>query len=211
MLSADNTSGHDDTSDTGWKAAWTRFFRSRDGAAAIEFAFLSLPYFLIVVAILETFLAFTGEQVVANATDTFARKIRTGRITYALGRTTDMTQAQFREAFCSEISILIQCSATEIASPQKLYVDLQTFANFSDIPTTIPRVSTDPYADIDPTKFKYTPGGPGKINMLRVYYRWQIMTDIVRPYLTTIRPSGGGLPRDFLIVTTAAFQNEFYP
>lgn len=203
--------GHDGVSPGGWKSRWMRFFRSRDGAAAIEFAILSLPYFLIVIAILETFLAFTGEQVVANATDTLGRKLRTGRITYNLGRPTDMTQAQFRQAFCDEISVLIRCSGTEVATPAKLYLDVQTYANFSAIPRTIPRVSTAAYADLDTSKFKYTPGGPGTINMLRAYYRWEIMTDLVRPYLTTIRPAGGGMPRDFLIVSTAAFQNERYP
>ncbi len=196
---------------TSWKAAWSVFFRSRDGAAAIEFAFLSLPYFLIVIAILETFLAFTGEQVIANATDNFARQIRTGRITYNLSRPTDRTAAQFRQAFCNEVSVLIRCSATEVSTPAKLYVDLQTYPTFAAIPTEIPRISSAQYADLDTSKFKYTPGGPGTINMLRIYYRWQIMTDLVRPYLTTIRPEGGGLPRDFLIVATSAFQNERYP
>ena len=122
-----------------------------------------------------------------------------------------MTQAQFRQAFCDEISILIRCSATEVATPAKLYLDVQSYANFAAIPKTIPRVSTDPYADLDTSKFAYSPGGPGSINMLRAYYRWEIMTDLVRPYLTTIRPAGGGMPKDFLIVSTATFQNEKYP
>lgn len=203
--------GHDGMSPEGTTSPWKRFLNSRDGSAAIEFAILSLPYFLIVIAILETFLAFTGEQIVANATDTLGRKLRTGRITYNLGRTTDMTQTQFRQAFCDEISVLIRCSASEIATPAKLYLDVQSYGTFAAIPKTIPRVSTAQYSDLDTSKFKYTPGGPGTINMLRAYYRWEIMTDLVRPYLTTIRPAGGGMPRDFLIVSTAAFQNERYP
>ena len=212
MQNADETAGHDGVSPQGLRSRWTRFLRSRDGAAAIEFAFLSLPYFLIVIAILETFLAFTGEQVVSNATDTLGRKLRTGRITNALGRTTDMTRLQFRQAFCDEIAILIRCSSTEVATPSKLYLDVRTFSTFSAIPTTLPRVSTAPYADLNYTAINnYAPGGPGTINMLRAYYRWEIMTDLVRPYITTIRPAGGGMPKDFLIVSTAAFQNERYP
>lgn len=211
MQSADETAGHDGVSLPGMKSRWKRFLRSHDGAAAIEFAFLSLPYFLIVIAILETFLAFTGEQVVSNATDTLGRKLRTGRITYNLGRATDMTRAQFRQAFCDEIAILIRCSGTEVATPAKLYLDVRSFASFSAIPRTLPRTSNAPYADLDTSQFQYAPGGPGTINMLRAYYRWEIMTDLVRPYLTTIRPAGGGMPKDFLIVSTAAFQNERYP
>lgn len=203
--------GHDGVSRQGWKDSLVRFFRSRDGAAAIEFALLSLPYFLIVIAILETFIAFTGEQVIANATDTFGRAYRTGRITYNLGRTTDKTEAQFRQAFCDEIAILIRCSSSEVATPSKLYIDVQNFATFAAVPSTVPRVSSDQYADIDTSKFKFNPGGPGTINMLRTYYRWQIMTDLVRPYITTIRPASGGMPTDFLIVSSNVYQNERYP
>ncbi|NKK67787.1 TadE/TadG family type IV pilus assembly protein [Rhizobium leguminosarum] len=185
--------------------------RSREGAAAIEFALLAIPYFLVIFAILETFVAFAAEELVSNGVDTMSRRMRTGQITYNLGRTTDMSQAQFRQAFCDEISILIRCSATEVATPSKLYLDVQTFSTFSAIPTTIPKLSTDKYADINPAAFKYAPGGAGTINMLRAYYRWDIITDLVRPYITTIRPSGGSMPSQYLIVGTAAFQNEQYP
>jgi Flp pilus assembly protein TadG len=191
---------------------WRRLARSSDGAAAIEFAILAVPYFLIVFAIIETFVAFAAEQLVTNAVNTLGRQLRTGQITYNLNRAaTDMDVTKFRRAFCNEVNILIQCSESEIATPSKLYIDARTFANFGAIPKTIPRVSTATYADIDPTSFKFTPGGPSTINMLRAYYRWQVITDLVRPYITTIRPSNGSLPSDFLIVATTAFQNENYP
>ncbi|MGR9138430.1 TadE/TadG family type IV pilus assembly protein [Rhizobium leguminosarum] len=185
--------------------------RSRDGAAAIEFALLAIPYFLVIFAILETFVAFAAEELVSNGVDTMSRRMRTGQITYNLGRTTDMNQAQFRQAFCNEISILVRCSASEVATPSKLYLDVQTFSTFSAIPTTIPKLSTDKYADINTAAFKYAPGGAGTINMVRAYYRWEIITDLVRPYITTIRPSDGSMPSQYLIVATAAFQNEQYP
>ncbi|NKL61751.1 TadE/TadG family type IV pilus assembly protein [Rhizobium leguminosarum] len=185
--------------------------RSRDGAAAIEFALLAIPYFLVIFAILETFVAFAAEELVSNCVDTMSRRMRTGQITYNLGRTTDMNQAQFRQAFCNEISILVRCSASEVATPSKLYLDVQTFSTFSAIPTTIPKLSTAKYADINTAAFKYAPGGAGTINMVRAYYRWEIITDLVRPYITTIRPSDGSMPSQYLIVATAAFQNEQYP
>ncbi|MGO7211947.1 TadE/TadG family type IV pilus assembly protein [Rhizobium ruizarguesonis] len=185
--------------------------RSRDGAAAIEFALLAIPYFLVIFAILETFVAFAAEELVSNGVDTMSRRMRTGQITYNLGRTTDMNRAQFRQAFCDEISILLRCSASEVATPSKLYLDVQTFSTFSAIPTTIPKLSTDKYADINTAAFKYAPGGAGTINMVRAYYRWEIITDLVRPYITTIRPADGSMPSQYLIVATAAFQNEQYP
>lgn len=191
---------------------WRKLARSSDGAAAIEFAILAVPYFLIVFAIIETFVAFAAEQLVTNAVNTLGRELRTGQITYNLNRsTTDMDVTKFRRAFCEEVNIMIQCSEEEIATPNKLYIDARTFTSFAAIPKTIPRKSTAAYSDIDPTSFKFTPGGPSSINMLRAYYRWQVITDLVRPFITTIRPADGSMPSDFLIVATTAFQNENYP
>ncbi|MFS8115166.1 pilus assembly protein [Rhizobium jaguaris] len=189
------------------------FVRSRDGTAAIEFALLAIPYFLIIFAILETFVAFIAEQVVSNAVDTLSRQIRTGQITYNHNATTDLTQDKFRQAFCNEISVIIACSATELvtATATNLYLDVENYATFAAMPTTIPRVSSDPYSDLNTTGFKFAPGGAQSNNMVRAYYRWQVITDLLRPYLTTIRPSDGSMPTTYLIVATAAFQNENYP
>ena len=191
---------------------WRKLARSSDGAAAIEFAILAVPYFLIIFAIIETFVAFAAEQLVTNAVNTLGRQLRTGQITYQLNRVdTDMDVTKFRRAFCNEVNIMIQCSESEITTPSKLYIDARTFASFAAIPKTIPRKSTAAFSDIDPTSFNFTPGGPSTINMLRAYYRWQVITDLVRPYITTIRPADGSMPSDFLIVATTAFQNENYP
>ena len=112
-----------------------RFARSRDGAAAIEFALLAIPYFLIVFAIIETFVAFTGEQLVSNAVDTLSRQIRTGQITAA-----NTTKADFRGKFCDEVSILITCSGEDSS---KLILDIRSFSKFAEIPDDIPRKNGD--------------------------------------------------------------------
>ncbi|MBB3655837.1 Flp pilus assembly protein TadG [Rhizobium sp. BK650] len=186
--------------------------RSRDGSAAIEFALLAIPYFVVIFAILETFIAFAAEELVSNAVDTMSRQMRTGQITFIDStRSTYKTQAQFRQAFCDEISIIMRCSATEAATPSKLYLDVQSFTAFGSIPTSIPRTSADKYSDLKISDFKFTPGGPGSINMVRAYYRWPITVDLVRPYVTGLRPVGSSMPSEYLIVATAAFQNEQYP
>lgn len=189
-----------------------RMARSDDGSAAIEFAILAIPYFMIIFAIIETFVAFTAEQLLSNAVNEMSRKLRTGQITTVdPTRPTYMNQTTFRTAFCNEISILMKCDSAEIAKPNKLWIDVQSFSAFSSIPTTIPRKTADTFSDLDTSKFKWAPGGAKSINMMRVYYRWQITADLVRPYITTIRPSDGSMPTDFLIVGTTAFQNEDFP
>ncbi|MDQ1197334.1 TadE/TadG family type IV pilus assembly protein [Agrobacterium sp. SORGH_AS 787] len=183
------------------KALPGKLLRSRDGAAAIEFAILAMPYFLVVFAILETFIAMTGEQLFVNATDTMARKLRTGQIANTV------TAEDFRKQFCKEISIMVTC---DDKTPSKLYIDLRQFNSFADIPKTIPLIQTGQYYDLNTSVFGFKPGGPGTINMLRVYYRWPVITDLIRPYLTKIRPADGSMPSHFLIVATDAYRNENY-
>jgi len=191
------------------KSGLKRLFRSKDGAAAIEFALLAIPYFLIVFAIIETFVAYTAEQLVANAVDTMGRQLRTGNITYSSTNTTATTYidaAKFRRAFCGEVSILIQCSEAEIATPSKLWLDVKSYTNFSDMPTALPVTSS---GDFNTAGLGYSPGGAGTRNMLRAYYKWDITTDLLRPYISNIRPTSGS--SYFLIVETSVFKNEDYP
>lgn len=191
-----------------------RLLKSSEGATAIEFAILAIPFMMIVFATFETFIAFTGEQLVSNAVDTMARRIRTGQITFGdpTRTTTYMTKTMFRQEFCKQISVMITCSKTEAAVADKLWIDLEQVTNFADIPTGVPLKATNggKNRDLDTDKILFTPGGAGKINMFRAYYRWPITTDLVRPYISNIQQEGS-TKGQFLIVATSAFQNENYP
>lgn len=178
-----------------------RFGKNRDGATAIEFAILAIPFFIIVFAALETFIAFTGDQLLANANDVMARKIRTGQIKAGSSETA------FRQAFCDEISILLTCSDTEAATEDRLFIDVRSYANFSDIPAAVPRKD----GDLDTGSMTFAPGGPETINIVRSYYRWSVTFDLVRPYITNLRPAGSSMPKDYLMVATTAFRNENFP
>lgn len=180
-----------------------RFRKSNDGTAAIEFALLAFPFFLLIFATIEAFVAFAGEQLLENAVDTMARQVRTGQIK-------NLSEEEFRTKFCAEISLMIQCVAKENPDDQKLYLDVREFASFAAIPNYIPKVSSDQFSDLDPSSFDYKPGGPKSINIVRAYYRWEVMTDLVRPFITNIRKDGE-MPRDYLMVATAAFRNENFP
>ncbi len=92
MLRIRKTSAEKRSDATGWTGLLSRLRRSRDGAAALEFAILAVPFFIIIFASIETFVAFTAEQMIASATDSMARKIRTGQITFNQGKSTDMTK-----------------------------------------------------------------------------------------------------------------------
>tara|TARA_R110002012_G_scaffold320380_2_gene543776 strand:- start:33226 stop:33834 length:609 start_codon:yes stop_codon:yes gene_type:complete len=181
----------------------SRFRRSSDGTAAIEFALLAFPFFLLIFATIEAFIAFAGEQLLENAVDTMARQVRTGQAK-------NLSEEEFRTKFCAEISLMINCAEKEDPEDQKLYLDVREFASFAAIPTYIPKQSNAQFSDLDSSDFAYSPGGPESINIVRAYYRWEVMTDLVRPFITNIRKDGE-MPRDYLMVATAAFRNEKFP
>lgn len=185
-----------------------RLVRSRDGVAAIEFAILALPFFLIVFAIIETFVAYAGEQLLQNAVDDLSRKIRTGQITYGLGRDTNKDEAEFRAMLCDEISIMMHCSAADAGgADQNLYLDVRSFPSFADMPTGVPLDG----GDLDTTGFAYLPGGPQSNNMVRAYYRWPIVTDLIRPYISNVHSGSAAETGQYLMIATTAFTNENYP
>lgn len=182
------------------KGLFGRLLTRRDGATAIEFALLALPFLLIVFASLETFIAFSAEQLFANANETMARKIRTGQITSA------MSKEDYRKAFCEEIKLLMPCSATEAKTESKLYIHVEKFDDYSAITPTVAIVESN----LDTASFKFAPGGRKSINIVRAYYRWDIITDLVRPMITSIKTTDG-LSRSYLMVATTIVQNEDYP
>ncbi len=186
-----------------------RIRKSESGSTALEFGVLAIPFFMIIVATVETLVAFAGEQILVNAVDKMSRQLRTGEITFNMGRTTDLTEAEFRELFCNEINIVLSCSNT-ISSDQKLFIDLKNVVNYSDIDVGIPKVNSADYAELDTSGFEYSPGGSGSINVLRVYYKWDVTVDLIRPYITNIRPGAEG-SEYYLMVSTMAFRNEGYP
>lgn len=174
------------------KMAYGRWARrlagDRRGATAIEFAILAIPFIMLVFAVLESAVSFTAEQVMANATDKLARKIRTGEIKPA---TTD--QAAFRALLCADIAVFVP------AGCPNLKFDLQSYAKFSDVPKSIPYSSP---GVIDASGFKYAPGGAGTINNLRVIYEWPVITDIMKSKLAGLKDG------KILLYTSTTWQNE---
>lgn len=162
--------------------------RDRRGATAIEFAILALPLFLLIFAVLETTVSFTAEQVMANSMDRLARQIRTGQIVPA-----ETDQAAFRQMICEDIDIFVAAGCPD------LHFDLQSYASFDDVPTSIPFSGP---GEIDTSGFKYAPGGAGSINNLRIIYEWPVYTDLMKSRIAGLDDGR------VLLYTTTTWQNE---
>lgn len=166
----------------------SRFKRNKEGATAIEFAMLILPFSMITFAILETAVSFTAQEIISNSVDKLSRQVRTGQITAG-----DLTQAEFRDLICQDLEVLVSDGCPE------LEFDLKSYARFKDVPTSIPMVTK---TELDTTGFTYALGGSSTINHLRVFYRWPIITDIMKGSLSTLDDS------KTLLYASATWQNE---
>lgn len=170
---------------------WRHFVRRREGSTAIEFAVLIMPFALLVFAILESCISFAAQQVMTTATDNVARQYRTGQI-----RPDELSMSDLKDRVCEGMSVMVGLRCKE-----NLEVDLQTFATFAAA-----AAERTPYldGDLNAADFVAAPGGAGTKNMLRVYYKWPVMTDLLRLSMSNI--NGGKI----LHYASVTWQNEPY-
>lgn len=166
---------------------FSRFLRERKGASAIEFAILAFPYFLLLFAILELCVVFAAQQLMTNATDDLARQIRTGQI-----RPGDMDETEFRQLLCNRMGVLFPGDCPGLT------VDLQHRDTFEEAARIFDQGGI-------PSSPQFKLGGPLSKNVLRVFYAWPVLTDIMRE-----RISNAGNGRT-LLFATHTWQNEPYP
>jgi Flp pilus assembly protein TadG len=165
-----------------------RFGRERRGSAAIEFGILALPFVSLTFAILESSLSFSTQQMMHNAVDRVGRDVRTGRL-----RAADLSGNGLRNIVCQRISLVVARGCPDLA------VDLQSYPTFMAVPKTIPMTAG---GDLNTSGFRVAPGGPSTINQLRVFYRWPVITDMLRASMSSL-PGG-----KTLLAAQSTWRNE---
>lgn len=168
---------------------FVRFARDEDGAVAVEFAALAVPFSMLMFAILESCVSFAGQQILVNATDDIARQLRTGQLKAA-----EVTETSLKAAICDRLEIIVASGCPG------LVVDLRQFATFEDAAKVRVKLTAD--KDIDTTGFDVDPGPSLSKNMLRVFYRWPVITDYMRKSMSNLKDG------HTLHFATVTWQNE---
>ena len=163
-----------------------RFVRQQDGAAAVEFGLVALPFLALTFAILETALVFFAGQTLETAVKDSSRLIMTGH-----AQSSGFSKDDFKNAVCSRIYGLFDCA-------NGVYVDVKTYTSFSAI-TAAPPVTN---GQIDTTKLNYSPGQAGDIEVVTLYYQWPIYVSLLGNNLSNLSNNNR------LLVATAVFCNE---
>jgi Flp pilus assembly protein TadG len=156
-----------------------RFLGDRRGSTAIEFAMLAIPFALLVFAILESCISFAGQEVMANITDDVARQVRTGQLKPA-----DLTGTKLRDMICNRLEIMVAKTCPG------LLVDLREYPTFADAATAgFKIVNGEIVLTQGPNSmsFAVTPGLAETKNMLRVFYKWPVMTDFMAKSMANLK------------------------
>lgn len=167
----------------------SRFRRRNDGAAAIEFAIVIVPFLALLFAIIETALVFFASQVLETAVADSSRLIMTGQ-----AQKQSFSETEFKSDVCGRLSGLFNCEGG-------IKIDVKKHTSFGSADLSAP---LDGDGNVDTTDFGYDPGQQGDIIVVRVVYEWPTFVRQFGLDLATL-PNGKRL-----MMSTAAFRNEPY-
>jgi Flp pilus assembly protein TadG len=163
-----------------------RFRRNSDAATVVEFALVAPTFFALLFAILEAALMFFASQVLETVVQDSARLIFTGQ-----AQLQGFSQTQFANFVCNQVpGALFDCN--------QLYVDVQNYNSFGAVNINGQLDANGNFIN----NMQYSPGGPGNIVVVRVFYPWQMVVTGLGFNISNM----AGNKR--LLVATAAFQNE---
>ncbi|MCB1532949.1 MAG: pilus assembly protein [Alphaproteobacteria bacterium] len=166
-----------------FKGLWSR----EDGTTAIEFSLLFIPYLTLSLGIIELALMYSAGSLLEGATGSAARLIRTGQVQQAGGD----QQQMFRDAVCGFATVLIDCDDVQI--------EVQQLASFSDVDSMNAQYDED--GNFVPQGFD--PGGSNDRVLIRVAYRYTMMTPFIGPLLA-------GPDNSIQFLSTIVLQTEPY-
>ncbi len=163
-----------------------RWFKRDDGATAIEFSMLFMPYMLISLGIIEVSLMFASASILEGATDSASRLIRTGN----LQQSGADPETAFREAMCEFAVVLIDCEDVDI--------EVTVLGSYGDY--------AGPSFDGDGNMVSsgFDPGGANDKVLIRVAYRYEMITPLVGPLLNG--PGGSTLFMSTIVLQTEPYE-----
>jgi Flp pilus assembly protein TadG len=173
-----------------WRKRTKRSFaRSRSGATALEFAIVAPAFLLALVGTLEVGIAYGAQASLQNAANAAARMIRTGQV-----QSGSLTQQQFRTLICNNVQPLLGCDTN-------LQIDVESYSGFGTANFSAPLLAD---GTLNPALSKYQPGNPCDVVLLRVFYKWQVITPLISPLMAN-------MPNNTMLMSaSAAFRNEPY-
>lgn len=178
------------------KRQLTRMKASNEGSAAVEFSLVAIPFFLLLFAMTEIGITMFADQVLETGTQDVSRLILTNQIQKSMKpQTTNGKQeteaeaatrakSELQSALCAKINTLFDCS--------QIQMDLRSFPSATAVSLPDPN-----NCQVSP---QFSPGNPGDLVILRVFYQWQTFV--------TMLNFGNCPSKARLLISTAAVMNQ---
>jgi len=166
------------------------FLKDDRGTNAVEFALLALPFFALLLGVIQLGLIFLASQSLDEAVNIAAREIKTGQT-----RSINTAVNIFRTNLCDDIPIIMDCE-------DNLEVSVQSFASFADTTLTDLHVDNRPVITGD-----YETGNGGGIVVISAAVSVPIVAGSLPFVLGSLPRAGDGSGRT-LLSTSLVFTNE---
>ena len=171
-----------------WRRRLDAFAGDLRGVAAVEFALIAFPFFVLIFGLIEVVMIFILTATLDYGVMEAARRVRTGEL-----QNSGQGLTEFKAAVCGELFNLLDCDS-------KLMIDVRKFNSFAATNFEKPPVDAD--GNLKQDQFGFEPGGPDDIVVVRVFYTWALLTPVISAPMANM--SGGRR----LLVSTATFRNE---
>jgi Flp pilus assembly protein TadG len=151
-----------------------RLRRSQDGAAAVEFGLIAVPFLGLLFAIIETALIFFTGQVLETAVANASRTISTGQFQSSNDQTAADIAAKFKEELCKNVIIIVSCNSPAV------HVDVRRFTPGDAVPEPIDT------GNVNAAAFQYQATKSGDIVLVRVAIEYPVLVPALNALTTNL-------------------------
>lgn len=163
--------------------------RRTDGAVAIEFALVALPFFAMVIGLLEVSLMYASAVVLEGGTVQAARAIRTGQVQQSAN-----PEETFKDLLCARTASVIPCESLRY---EVIHPPGDTFGDLEGVP---PQYDDD--GNLESQGFDA--GGISDVVVIRTSYRYRFITPMMAPLLSAASDHG------VTLLSTVTLRSEPY-
>lgn len=148
-----------------------RWIKKDDGVVAVEFALIALPFFLMLLGLIEISLYFASGVVLEGSANDAARTVRTGQ-----AQLSSNPENIFKTALCGKIGILIKCNDVQY---EVIHI---TGDQFSSANAAAYQPKYDANGRLIPSGF--STGNSNDVVLIRAYYQYHFLTPFLGAMIT---------------------------
>lgn len=185
----------------GWESdeVMTRFIISgvikkyaarKDGVTAIEFGLLAVPFFFLILGIIEVSLFYASGVTLEGAAMSASRMIRTGQ-----AQLSGDPQAAFEQVMCDRVGALINCD-------QIVYEVINLGESFTAAALATPGFD----ADGNLISSGFDPGGSDEVVLVRLSYRHDFFTPTMGAFLGDDSGTNSSVHLSTVVMRTEPYQ-----